>query len=238
MKGGISMDFKNNLNYFKKSDTPKFVGMGLMVVGIFLLWLGWSYVSYIMSAVFIPVGLVLFFVGSSGRASDSEIDAFIKRRLGGMEVDLSEDRAYTKRVLKHIPPQSIEDYVYREGLMLTKAKNSSLRSSEYTRSLLYILSDALYIPTRTVALTEDRVDNKLYEIPYDIIQNVEIVRDRRTLTFGKKSFSAKITRLCISYGDGLTFSTPIHDDVTADALVDTIKKAITTHEKEKFTQSE
>ena len=226
------MDLKNNINYFKKSDTPKYVGMGLMVVGVLLLWLGWSYVTYIMAAAFIPVGLVLFLIGASGRASDSDIEGFIKRRLEGMEVNLAEDRTYAKRILKHIPPQSIEDYEYREGLMLTRAKNNSLRSSEYTRAILYVLSDALYIPTRTVALTEDRVDNKLYEIPYDMISGIEITRERRTLPFGKQSFSAKITKLCITYGDSLTLSLPIHDDITADSLVETIKKIIQSYQKE------
>ncbi|MBQ7318888.1 MAG: hypothetical protein IJW97_01730 [Clostridia bacterium] len=225
------MDFKNNINYFKKSDTPKFVGMGMMVVGVLLLWLGMSYITYILSAVLIPIGLVLFFIGASGRAGDSEIDAFIKRRVDGMEVDLSEDRAYAKRILKHIPPQSIEDYEYREGLMLTKAKNSSLRSSEYTRSLLYILSDALYIPVRTISLVEDHTDNKLYEIPYDMISGIEITRERRTLPFGKQSFSAKITKLCITYGDSLTLSLPIHDDVGADRLVETIQKVMQDYQK-------
>lgn len=226
------MDLKNNINYFKKSDTPKYVGMGLMVVGVLLLWLGWSYVTYIMAAAFIPVGLVLFLIGASGRASDSDIEGFIKRRLEGMEVNLAEDRTYAKRILKHVPPAVVEDYEYREGLMLTRAKNNSLRSSEYTRAILYVLSDALYIPVRTLSLVEDRINNTLCEIPYDMISNVEILRDRCTLTFGKNSYSAKITQLCITYGDGLTFRTPIHDDITADSLVETIKKIIQSYQKE------
>ena len=227
------MSFKNHVNYFKRSDTPKYIGMGLMIVGFLLLWLGWGYISYILMALFIPTGIVLFLVGSSGRADDGEIDAFIKRRTEGMEVDLEEDRNYNKRILRHLPPESIENYVYRDGLLLTKAKNASLRSSEYTKAMIYTLSDSLYIPVRTISLVEDRVENRLYEIPYALLEGVELAREQKTLTFGKRSFVAKICLLTLTYDGGTVLQLPIHDDVSADRLVEKILKLAEEDKKKK-----
>lgn len=226
------MNIKENINYFKKTDTPKYVGLGLMIVGFAMLWLGWSYISYILMSIFIPAGIVLFLVGSSGRAGDSDIEAAIKKATEGVEVDLTEDKNYNKRILKHLSPETVEGYEYREGLLLTRAKSGSLRSSEYTKAVIYMLSDALYIPARTISLVSDNVNNRYVEIPYDMIDKVEITHEEANLTYGKKTFRAKIVRLSIEYGDGLVFTTPIHDDITSDALVENIKKMISTARKE------
>lgn len=202
----------------------KGLGLGMAIVGFLLLWFGWSYITYLISVVFIPVGVIMFIVSSSGRSSDSDIDNDVKRKTEGLEKDLGEDKKYSRKILKHIPPETVGGYEYEEGLMLTKAKNGSVRSSEYTKAVIYILSDCLYIPRRTVSLVSEDVRDTLFEIPYEMIKGVEITREDKMLTFGKRTFNVKKTRLVISYGDGLTFSAPIHDDVNADALVDKITR--------------
>lgn len=217
-------DHKHNINYFKKSDSLKGVGLGMAVVGLVLLWLGWSYLSYILTCILLPAGLVLFFVGSTGRSSDEDIDTDIKRLTEGLEIDLGDDKRYAKRVLSHIEPAVCEGYEYREGLMLTKAKNGSVRSSEYTKAIIYLLSDGLYIVSRTFSLVSDDKHDGAVELLYADISCVRIDRESASVAFGKKKFNVKHVRLVIEYGEGQVFSTPIHDDVNSDKLVETLSE--------------
>ena len=57
---------KNNINYFKKKDQVKLVGGGLLIVGLFMLWLRFGMLSWILAPVFVPVGLGLFLYGTQG----------------------------------------------------------------------------------------------------------------------------------------------------------------------------
>ena len=128
------MNYKNNIGYFNKGDTMKFAGFAAMIIGFALLWLGWSYVSYILATLLLPGGVVLFIVGSAGRSSDGEIDNCIRRASEGMEIDFSKDVHYAKRLRRNTTPEILQNYVYQPDLMLTRSKSNSLRSSEYTKS--------------------------------------------------------------------------------------------------------
>ncbi|MBO5204118.1 MAG: hypothetical protein J6B72_05865 [Clostridia bacterium] len=215
-------DHKHNINYFKRGDSLKSAGLGMAVVGLILLWMGWGYLSYILTCILLPTGLVLFFVGSTARSSDEDIDTDIKRLTEGLEVHLEDDRRYAKRVLSHMEPQVCEGYEYREGLMFTKARDGSVRSSEYTKAIIYMLSDGLYIVSRSFSLVSDEKRNSEVEIPYADISSVRIVRERASVAFGKKKFNARHARMVIEYGEGQVFSAPIHDDVNSDKRVETV----------------
>ena len=222
------MDFKQNINYFKKSDAPKIIGAALAIIGLLMLWigLGYGYIGYILMVVFIVAGVAMFIYGSSGRASENDIDSDIARQMEGIEVNLEEDKKRSKKVLKHIPPKAIEGYVYNDGAMLKKAKNGSLRSSEYTKTMLYVLSDSLYISSRTISVTEPNVKDDTFDISYDLIEKVEITRGEKDISFGKKTFKAKECFFSITYDGGKNINFPIHDDVDADELVNTIEKTM------------
>ena len=115
--------------------------------------------------------------------------------------------------------------------VLTRSKSNSLRSSEYTKSILYFLTDGLYIVTRTFSLVEDNTRDATLEIPFLSMDKVEIVRETPTLHFGKKTFNAHYARLIIQYEDGKVLNIPIHDDITADQLAQRLTKMIETAKK-------
>ncbi|MBQ7336863.1 MAG: hypothetical protein IJW40_00235 [Clostridia bacterium] len=227
------MNYKNNLGYFNKSDTMRTVGLGILVGGFAALCIGFatSYILYFIGGPLIVVGALLFIIGAAGRSNDEEIKHCITRATEGMEVDLSADRAYAKRIIPKSEPEIAQNYEYREGVMLTRSKSNSLRSSEYTKSILYLLTDALYIVSRSISLVEDKTLNVTLEIPYAQIEKVEIFRDVANLPFKKKTFTAHITRLIITYDGGKTFTTPIHDDITTDQLAQKIEKHIADSKK-------
>ncbi|MBQ2767957.1 MAG: hypothetical protein IJF49_07790 [Clostridia bacterium] len=229
------MNTKHNVNYFKKSDGLKTIGTGMMVVGILGLWLGWSYSYYLyfISTIALPVGLVLFMFGSVGRASEEDMDSCIKSIGDGLDSLLENDKKLSKKRLAHISPMMAEGYEYSDGLMYTKAKSGTVRSSEYTKAILYILSDSLCIVRRTASLIADNARTETVEIPYDMLAQAEIRTADKTVSFGKRQFHVKETRLFVTYGDALVFSTPIHNDITADQFVDKIRKTAQSYLKEK-----
>ena len=227
------MNYKHNTNYFKRSGSMGTIGLGLLVVGLLCLWVGWSmsYFAFLFSLLALPTGAVMFFIGSSGRSSDEDIDACVGKMGERLEVDLGEDKKYAKRVRKIPAPAYVEGYEYAEGLMYAKAKNSSVRSSEYTKAIIYFLTDGLYVAHRTVSLVEENVRNSAFEISFAELENVEIIRDHRYFSFNKNSYRVNYVRLNITYGGGKLLSMPIHDDVESDKLVELIKESAAEYKK-------
>ena len=229
------MDFKDYINYFKKNENMKFIGGAILIEGFISIWLRLGFL-WLLSVMLIPAGFVMFIIGSGGRASEADIDNYISRGMDKLEVDLSEDKHYRRRILEHIPAREVEGYLYDEGVMLKKAKNSSIRSSIYTKAIFYTLSDELYITRRTISIVSTEKENETVEIPYDTLTSVEIIRQRGTKKDGKKAFLVKETFIKISYGEGESFVTPIHDDITADEFANQILKQVKAYKDEKAVQ--
>ena len=221
-----SKDFKSHVNYFKRSDSLKYIGIVLAVIGVFLYMFGWGYISYIIATVALPIGGVLFIVGSSGRASDSDINEYIAKRTEGIELDLEENPNIKKRLLRQIPIETIEGYEYADGLMVTKAKDGSIRTSEYTKSVLYSLSDALHIASRRISLISDDTHNEDVEILYSDIKDIKLEKSDTKLAFGKSSFKATDVRLIIEYNVDASLSLPAHDNASLDNFIDMIKRTM------------
>ena len=80
------MKIKSNTNYFTRNDTLKIVGAAMAALSFLLYFVGWGWVAYILMCVFIPAGAVLFIVGSSGRASDKDIDEFIAVKMLSVKI--------------------------------------------------------------------------------------------------------------------------------------------------------
>lgn len=220
--------YKHNINYFKRGDSFKTIGLGVTIVGLIVLYFGWSYISYVLSIIAIPVGLALFFIGSTGHSSDEDIDADIKSITTGLEVNLAEDKQYAKRILKHIEPKICEGYEYKDGLYFIKAKNGTIRSSEYTKAIIYVLSDELYIVKRNFSLVSDNVINQTFEIPYSDIISVEIIRETKSVECKKKKFNVNFAYIKVEYTEGQIFYAPIHDDVDSDKFIETINDVMKT----------
>lgn len=225
------MNLKHNLNYFKKSDNLKFIGMGLIVIGLLMLLFGWSYITYIIMALSIPSGFVLFIIGSSGRSSDSDIESDIKSQLDGLIADFEKDKKRGRKQLKNVSPSEIAGNCYTDDVMLTKAKNSSVRSSDFAKSVIYFLNDELYIIKRTVSVIENNIRNSEFDIEYSKIEKVEITREKKVMTSNKRKFNVSIVMLQITYDNGQAFTSPIHDDIDADQLVEKINKQIDEYNK-------
>ena len=110
--------------------------------------------------------------------------------------------------------------------MLKHSKNGSLRSSEYTKAIIYTLTDALYIHSKTVSVVSGEVKEATVEIPLLSITRFEIDSEEKTLAFMKKSFHVRDFRLFIEYSNGLSLSLPIVNSISSDKLVERVTRRI------------
>ena len=123
--------FKSYVNYFKKWEGAGPLGIGLMVLGIWLIWMGWQYIpfSYPIAIVLIPLGLVLFFYGNIGRASEADLRNIIEKSEEKIHFhELEETPALRKRTPKQWEAQKFEGYVLKKGVLFKKAKNGRIRA--------------------------------------------------------------------------------------------------------------
>ena len=228
----ISKQEKSSVNYFKKSDTLQYVGGGLLIISLVALWLGWGMISYIFAMIGTPTGLILFFIGASGRVSDQDMDNYIENKMADLSIDIDNDRSYQTKLLKHLKEYTAEGYIFNDGVMIKKRKDNSLRSSEFSRAKIRILSDRLYIVHRRISLISDEVISNKYEIYYDSISSVTVERDSKRMIFNKNTFMTKPCCLRISY-NGTELALPIADAITSDELVDVINRQISVYKEKK-----
>lgn len=221
------MKIKNNVNYFIKNDSLKFIGIAMVVIGFLLYYMGWGYLAYILMSLFIPAGAVLFIVGSSGRSSDEDIDEYIEVKFRDFDTNIDLDKDYAPRIAKNSEKTLLSGYELREGLMFTKTKKGSVRSSEYVRSVIYMLNDGVYLLSGKISLVSDEArEDRVYELGFDDIAEVKISEEQKRFTFRKKLFSVKDLRLVIELRNGETVSVPIHDDLRSEHTAEMINRAI------------
>lgn len=221
----MSKQEKESINYFMKSDTLKFVGAGLLIGGLLCLWLGFrlGIVGYILAILGTPTGFVLFLVGSSSRTNDADIDSVITQKMAGLVINIDNERHYQLKLLKHLKEVTIDGYRYHDDVMMKKLKDNSIRTSEFTRSIVKIMKDSLYIVSRDISLINDNVENHTYEIFYDAIKTVEIERDSKRVVFNNNTFLTKPCYLHIVFEE-TEIRLPIVDAITSDELVENIKR--------------
>ena len=228
----ISKQEKNSVNYFKKSDTPQYVGGGLLIVSLAALWLGWGMISYIFAIIGAPVGFILFLIGASGKVSDQDMDNYIENKMADLKIDIDNDRRYQTKLLRHLKEYTAEGYLFSDDVMIKKRKDGSLRSSEFSRAKIRILSDRLYILHRQMSLISDETVTEKHEIDLDRITSVTVERDSKRMIFNKNTFFAKPCHLCITYDD-TELSLPIADAITSDDLADVINRQISVYKEKK-----
>lgn len=222
---------KRNLLYFTKTDTMLYVGIGLLVVGVALFFLTYSYLAYIIASVCAAVGLVLFLIGASHRVTDADIDACIATLTEGMAVDTVENPKFSKRIQKQIPVLHVHSYLYDDGLHFKYAKSGSIRSDQYEATILYALDTGLYVVRRRISLLcADEIDTQTVEIPYTEIEKLEIVQTQKVLTLRKKPRTVTPTLLCIR--GNCPMEIPMQSTADVDEFIQRVHRALTEAKKE------
>ena len=219
--------YKQYVNYFKKWDGAAMLGGIMMVVGFLLLWLGWSFASYILSIVGLFGGLIVFLYGSIGRKTEADFQSEIAHRVEKMHFrEFEEDPHFRGR----IPKDKIEERVFEgfelyDGVYAKAMKNANLCSSEYTYAKLLTLNDAFYIKTMAFSFVSDKSEAATYDVPFAALEDATVLRERKLITTANnKKVMAKTCFLCLTYDGGKTLLLPAKDDIYTDEYADNLKR--------------
>ena len=217
---------KRNRNYFTKSDTLLYVGIGLVAVGAVLFFFGYGYISYILASVLAPVGVVLLLVGASQRVTDADMDTCIAKLTEGMAVDMVENPKFERRMLKQVPVLQVQNYVYDDALLHKYAKSGSVRSETLESAILYALDTELYVVHRHISLlSEQEPETEIIRIPYTELQALEVCEQNVTLTFGKKTRTVTYSLLCLRYAD-TELKLPMQSNADVDEFISRINRVL------------
>ena len=217
---------KKMINYFKKWDGIGSIGIGMMGVGLFLLWIGFS---YMLGIALIPIGAAVFIYGNIGRANATQIDDTIKQHWDTIRFperfpELAEEASLRKRTPKEPEVMKFEGYEMEDGLYIKKLKDASIISSKYTCINIVLLSDALYLKKHTFSFVSDEKTTETIEIPFESIQEIDVVRNSLNVGFdAKKRFSVKTCHVCINYGEGQQLLLPKKDDIYVEDFAQSLK---------------
>jgi hypothetical protein len=221
------MKVKNNENYFLKKGTLKYVGVAMAALGFLLYYVGWGWISYIVMCTCLPGGAVLFIVGSSGRAADEDIDEYIAVKMRGISRERELEKNFSARLSPLDSFYELEGYELSEGLMFAKTKGGSVRSSVFTKTLVYILTDGLYLVGRSISLIdEEKCEDRAGELLFSDMERAEICEEMKSFNFRGNLFRVKDMRLKIVMKSGEEISIPMHDDLRSELIVERINREI------------
>ncbi|MBE6662211.1 MAG: hypothetical protein E7606_02885 [Ruminococcaceae bacterium] len=220
-------NYKANINYFKKWEGLKSLGLGMLIVGFGSIWLARSFLMYFGGISLLAAGAVLFLIGNINRSTEEEIRAEIARRSEGIDFpEVESERHFYKRVPEKQEILDFSGFSFSEGLWFKKMKNGSICSSEYLVAKMLLLTDAFYVKKRKFSLISDEKEEETLEIPLAKVEDVTVLRESKTFSCGSKSFPVKLCHLVITFEGGKTLCLPMADDVYVDELAARLKKAV------------
>lgn len=221
-------NYKHFINYFRRPDSIATTGMGLLVAGIILFFLGWWFfwIFFYIGIPLLPVGFALYIYGSSGCADENELKKIIKQNTDVLSfADVKESPDYRKRLPRNPTEEDLGGYVYADGVLMKKAKSGAIVSSEYLAGKMLVLDDALLIRTRSFSFIADELRENEMEIPFASIESVEMERESKNFTIGKKEVTVKLCSLVISH-EGVQTRLTHKDDIYADELILTLNRLL------------
>ena len=221
-------NYKHFINYFKRSDNTASIGMGLLVAGVILFFLGWYFfwLFFYIGIPMIPVGLALYIYGSSGSTDENALKKVIKENTDAITfADIKESSEYRRRISKNLTEEVFGGYVFDDNVLMKKAKSSAMVSSEYVLAKMLILTDAFYIRSCSFSFIADEKHQSELEIPFSAIEKIEIERNSQSYQIGKKELVAKTCFLVITH-EGIQTKLPRKDDIYADELIVTLNRLL------------
>jgi hypothetical protein len=220
--------YKPFINYFKRSDSTATVGMSMLVGGVILLWLGWSFywLFFYFGIALIPIGFGIYLYGSTGRSDENELNKIIKKNTDAISfADIKESSEFRRRMLKNPTEETFGGYVFNDNVLMKKAKSAAMVSSEYVLAKMLILNDALFIRSAAFSFIADEKHESEIEIPFSTIEKIEIEHQTETFAVDKKEFVVKTCFLVITH-EGIQTRLPRKDDIYADELVVTLNRLL------------
>ncbi len=218
-------NYKANINYFKKWEGLKSLGLGMLIVGFASIWLAMGYLVYLGGIALLAAGVVLFLIGNINRSTEAEILEEIGRRSEGIAFpEVAKERNFYTRLPEKQEILEFSGFSFSDGLWFKKMKNGSVCSSEYFVAKMLLLTDAFYVKTRKFSLLEEGAKEEALEILFSSVEDVTVRRESKTVSCGARSFSVKLCHLVITFDGGKTLCLPMSDNVYVDELAARLKR--------------
>lgn len=214
---------QRHLKYFNGTDDTRLAGTILLgASGALFVWtwfIMWSYILFLASLILLPIGGVVFGVGSMGKSTDSDIEDVISRLSSEADLDAEKDAAIIKKQLKRPLPEAVLGYDYSGGLMLRKTKDGVVRSEIFKKATLVPLKDELCVICATVNIPCESVKKEMVTFSYQEIDELKVTSERKTVSYGKKSFSVKDSRLEIISRGSTVLALPVKESASLDLFI-------------------
>ena len=217
---------KRHQKYFKHSGKLASITLGIIIVCGVWFFFGRTALSYYVPLVAVPVAFVLFLVGTVGHSTDDDIDSLVKLKTADMEIDLQNNEYVGKQFMKQIGSINISGYEYGEGLMIRRAKNSELRTPEYSAAIVYPLREGIYMVLTRVHILTETVERETVEIPYTDITDIRTQTETVEFLLNKKQCRVKRTHFEILGKEGVLLSLPTKESAAIDGFIDSVKRHI------------
>lgn len=222
-------------SFYRQTDTLPFIGTAMLIIGILCLWLGFGFVSYILTAVFVPVGLILFFIGFSGRVSQNDLEEERDHLLRDYDESVTRMDKYDRIVLQQPAPVETGAFGFGDDAQYFKrGKGSTVLSDVYTQTHFFFTRDSLMVTSRTVKLSA--MDAEKGEGFSDLHATLEYAAVKSasldehtvtvTLTNTNKPASVHWCELVIAGDEGELLRLPVRNDMDMSGLCEEIQRKI------------
>ena len=224
---------KDGSLYYHQKDILRSIGAVLLPAGLVILYLGWSFVSYIFASIAIPVGLVMFIVGSSKYISDNDVREQIDHAMRDYDRDVTDSKGFDRVVLRQPAPVEMEAYSFgRDATYFKKGKNGSYCSDRVTRTHIFYTKDAIIVAGRTLSITTlneakgEGITDFSTTIAFSEITSASIETHETpvTMTNNQKTVTVKWYELSIMGEDGELLRIPVQNDMDASNLCELLNR--------------
>ena len=219
--------------YYHQKDILRPIGAVLLPAGLVMMWLGWSYISYILATVFIPAGLVLFIVGGAKIISDGDMQEQLDHAMLDYDKSVTDMNGYDRVVLKQPIPFEISAYSFGgDAQYFKKGKNGTPVSDRYTRAHVFYTKDGFIIVGRTlsVASYNESTGEGITEFSEQFLYSgltsasLECFETTVTATNTGKPMTVKWCELILTGSEGELLRIPARNDMDATSFVEDVNR--------------
>lgn len=223
------MDYKKNINYFLNKRLRLYLGAGLLILGLVLMFGPFGDrdsgpILYILSVLSLIAGGVLFTIAVTTRSTDKKIDEDLSAAFRYFDEEKLEKFDLYERQLSYIKSVELEDYRYYEGSMIRRDKMGHYRTDLYGKMHIYFTESTLCIVETTVSLIKDEKTDNDIEVPYKDIKKAYLTDKTVKYTYGKKEISITVPILHIDCEDGSEYTYQVKPDLETDTAVEDINR--------------
>ncbi len=225
---------KNSLiAYFEQKDNIRPIALGVLVLGVIMIWIPISWIAYLLATILIPAGLIGYIVSASRLVSHDELPDQAKRAMQDYDIEYTTSKEFSKEVLRHPAPYETELYVYGEDTKYyKKLKDGRVVSDVYVKTHLFFTNEALVAISRKASLcsldglTRAGITDTFKKIPFSSISNAALVENEleAELSDIKKPIKLKQHYFVVDGEQEELLRLPVKDDVAIVAICEEIKR--------------